>query len=360
MSSNETIEPSCGDTPPKHAGLLREELLVFRHLLGLGENPFQAQLGPALEDCSFKDVLFVSIDVGGIGALDATSNRPYLVGISILDTRLLQSYVTTSLGVTDTRSEHVNAQNLIKSYQLQVGQSDYLDSQSRRFVFGLTTQIEGKNVQSYFQRLVQDRSFVVLTHGGDYGGAECRYVDRLHLGKRPLCHLDVLKVVQYPLQTYYLYSLAKLLDALKLPWRDLHVAGNDARFALHALLMTAVRDWNFRDDRPKSKPTPYTRAVLSSLKAIATAWDIPGPDWSLGQPALSSLFEDHPPKEQEKPEPETKKAGKKRRPEKTPEEKAERRERKKLAKAKRRLKEARRPWWLFRLADDMLEDEETV
>ena len=99
--------------------------------------------------------------------------------------------------------------------------------------------------------------------------------------------------------------------------------------------------------------------MLSSLKAIATAWDVPDRDWSssLDQPSLSLLFEDHAPQEQKKPKPETKKAAKKRRPEKTPEEKAERRERKKLAKAKRRLKEARRPWWMFRLADDMLEDE---
>ena len=238
MSSNETIEPPC-NAPPKHTGLLREELLIFRHLLGLGENPLRTQLGSTLADSSFNDVLFISIKVGGVRPLDTANNLPYLVGISVLDTRLLQLYVTTSLGVTNTRPVHVDAQNLIKSYQLQVGQWDYLKSQSRRFMFGSTTQIEGKHVQAYFQQLVKGRSFVVLAHGVDYD--ESKYVDGLHLGKRPLCHLDVLKIVQYPLQTYYRYSLAKLLDALRLPWRDLHVAGNDARFALHVLL-TAVRD----------------------------------------------------------------------------------------------------------------------
>ncbi|RYP49732.1 hypothetical protein DL768_004601 [Monosporascus sp. mg162] len=74
-----------------------------------------------------------------------------------------------------------------------------------------------------------------------------------------------------------------------LPWQDLHIAGNDARFALHALLMTVMRDWNYRDDKPKSKPTPSTQATLSSIKTIAKAWRLLDED----QPSLSFLFEDH-------------------------------------------------------------------
>ncbi|RYO84604.1 hypothetical protein DL766_009819 [Monosporascus sp. MC13-8B] len=132
---------------------------------------------------------------------------------------------------------------------------------------------------------------------------------------------------------------------------DLHIAGNDARFALHALLMAAVRDWNYRDDKPKSKPTLSTQATLSSIKAIAKAWRRPDED----QPSLLFFFEEHI-KAQVPPKTETRKNVKKPRQEKTPEEKAQRRERKKLAKAKRRLKEARRPQWLFNLGN-LLDDE---
>ncbi|KAI1204791.1 uncharacterized protein F4807DRAFT_471752 [Annulohypoxylon truncatum] len=336
-------DPSCG--APKHTGLLREELLVFRHLLGLGENPSQIRLGPPLSNSSLKDILFVSIDVDGPRDFKCAENSPCLVGISILDTRRLQFYMTTISVAAKTRSALGNVENLIKSHQLQVGQSNHLSYRSSKFLFGETRQIKADKVKTYLQRLIKDRFFVLVTYGG--GAADCIYLEGLRLGIRPLYHLDVLKVAQFPLQTYYRYSLAKILDALKLPWQDLHIAGNDARFTLHALLMTAVRDWNYRDDKPKSKPTPSTQVTLSSIKTIAKAWRIPDQD----QPSLSFLFEDHIIKERVLLNPETRKNGKRLRPEKTPEEKAQRRERKKLAKEKRKLKEARRPQWLFNLGD---------
>lgn len=183
------------------------------------------------------------------------------------------------------------------------------------------------------KRLIKDRFFVLVTYGG--GAADCVYLERLRLGVRLLYHLDVLKVAQFPLQTYYRYSLATTLDALKLSWQDLHIVGNDAQFTLHALLMTAVRDWNYRDDNPKSKPTLSTRVTLSSIRTIAKSWRISDQD----QPSLSFLFED-PIKERVLLNPKTRKNSKKPRPEKTPEEKVQRRERKKLAKEKRKLKEA--------------------
>lgn len=317
---------------PKHTGLLREELLVFRHLLGLGENPSQILLGPPLSNSSLKDILFVSIDVDGPRDFKCAENSPCLIGISILDTRHLRSYMAIPVAAK-TRSALGNAENLIKSHQLQVGQSNHLSYRSSRFLFGETRQIKAENVKKYLKRLIKDRFFVLVTYGG--GAADCVYLERLRLGVRLLYHLDVLKVAQFPLQTYYRYSLATTLDALKLSWQDLHIVGNDAQFTLHALLMTAVRDWNYRDDNPKSKPTLSTRVTLSSIKTIAKSWRISDQD----QPSLSFLFED-PIKERVLLNPKTRKNSKKPRPEKTPEEKVQRRERKKLAKEKRKLKEA--------------------
>lgn len=346
MLSKIAKQPACG--APKHTGLLRKELLVFRHLLGLGENPLSTQLGPLLRGSSMKDILFVAIDVDGTSDFKCASNGPCLVGISILDTRNLQAYITTTSAAAGTGTAVANAQDLIKSHQLLVGQSDHLSYRTGRFLFGETREVKADNVKTYLQRLIGKRFFVFVTYGGDT--TECVYLEQLQLDVRPLYRLDVLKVVQFPLQTYYRYSLAKLLDALQLPWQDLHIAGNDARFALHALLMTAVRDWNYRDDKPKSKPTPYTQATLSSIKTIAKAWRAPDQD----QLSISFLFEDHT-KERVLVKPEAKKNGKKPRPEKTPEEKALRRQRMKLAKEKRRLKEARRPQWLFDLGN-LLDD----
>ncbi|KAI2463145.1 hypothetical protein F4781DRAFT_417508 [Annulohypoxylon bovei var. microspora] len=202
-------DPSCG--APKHTGLLREELLVFRHLLGLGENLTQIRLGPPLSNSLLRDILFVSIDVDGLTDFKSAENSPCLVGISILDARHLQSYMNTISASAKTRSPLRNAEDLIKSHQLQVGQSDYLSQRCSKFLFDETRQIKIENVKTYLQRLIKNRFFVLVRCGGeaaDWG---------LHLDVRPLYHLDILKVVQFPLQTYYRYSLAKLLDALKLP-----------------------------------------------------------------------------------------------------------------------------------------------
>ncbi|KAI0454505.1 hypothetical protein F5B21DRAFT_232902 [Xylaria acuta] len=330
--------PSCGT--PIHTGLLREELLVSRYLLGLDETPFptQNQLGPPLPDSRFRDILFLSIHIGGTSCLEGASNHPYLLGISILDTRRLRSY---------RASDESAARGPITSHQLQVGQSKNTAFLAGRFLFGENRQIEGECVKTYLQRLVRNRFYVLVT----YGGGSFNYAYIQQLGMSPLYHLDVLKVVQFPLQTHYRYSLGKLLDTLKLPWHDLRVAGNDARFTLHALLMAIVKDWNFRSDKPKTKPSPSIRATLSTLKAVATAWRAPDQE----QPSLIYLFEGYPELAAPKSKPEPSKKEKKR-PEKTPEEKALRRERKRLGKEKKRLKEARRPQWLYNLGN-LLDDE---
>ncbi|KAI2463144.1 hypothetical protein F4781DRAFT_437712 [Annulohypoxylon bovei var. microspora] len=124
-----------------------------------------------------------------------------------------------------------------------------------------------------------------------------------------------------------------------------------------SLLMTAVRDWNYCDDKSKSRPTLSTRVTLSSIKTIAKAWRSPDQD----QPSFSFLFDD--PimiGERVLLKPKTKKISKKPRPEKTPEGKAQRRECMKLAKEKRKLKEARRPQWLFNLGDLLVDNEQTT
>lgn len=54
--------------------------------------------------------------------------------------------------------------------------------------------------------------------------------------------LDTVKAAQFPFGLSYRYSLKYLLDELGIQYANLHAGGNDAHFALKALLMIAVRD----------------------------------------------------------------------------------------------------------------------
>lgn len=85
--------------------------------------------------------------------------------------------------------------------------------------------------------------------------------------------LDTVKVAQYTLQRYYRYSLEKLLDALSIPYSfRLHSAGNDAFFALKALLMMAARDMSAEPhaSEPEHQQTIVEESsTATTLEAIA-------------------------------------------------------------------------------------------
>ncbi|KAI1776618.1 hypothetical protein F4818DRAFT_354747 [Hypoxylon cercidicola] len=322
--------------PPEHAGLLRQELRVLRHLLGLEKIPTPINFGKSLQKSLLKDVLYVAIDIDGTHNFNCVHTGQYLLGISILDARHLQWYSAGALRPTEANNPGVKyTQDTIRSHLIQVGQSDHLSYQSSRFLFGHTQRLQAQDVKAYVQKLIRRRQYVLVTYGGE--STDCKFVEQLRLDTRPLYHIDVLKAAQYPLQTHYRYSLAKLLDALHLPQLHLHVAGNDARFTLHALLMLAVRDWNLRNE---TTPAPAVREVLSRLKGIATAWRLPEPEPD--PVSLALLFGDEGA------------LGKKKRPEKMPEEKAARKERMKVSRERKRIRAARRPKWLFDLGDRMM------
>lgn len=293
--------------------------------MGLGEeNPTQINFGSSLRKSLLKDVLYVAIDIDGTRNFSCVHTGHYLLGISILDARHLQSYLGYPKAI---RAKVKHPGDLIESHLIQVGQSSHLNYQSDRFLFGNAQLLQAQDVKAYLQKLIGRRHCVLVTYGGE--SSDCKFIEQLHLDTRPLYHIDVLKAAQYPLRAYYRYSLAKLLDALNLPWLNLHVAGNDARFTLHAMLMLAVRDWNLRNE---TTPAPVVRKTLSCLKGIAKAWKLPEQD----QVSLAFLFEGS-----EDEGVLIKKKGKKRpkvRPEKTPEEKAARKEQKKLSNERKRIK----------------------
>jgi hypothetical protein len=95
-------------SPPRkaHKGLLREDLLVPRHIFNLdGGRQALTQdrlktlgLGLNLPDSGMKDLLIVSLDIESPNISRLVKDGKYQIGLSILDTRHLQSSIRNRTG----------------------------------------------------------------------------------------------------------------------------------------------------------------------------------------------------------------------------------------------------------------------
>ncbi|KAI1324087.1 hypothetical protein F5Y16DRAFT_315425 [Xylariaceae sp. FL0255] len=115
-----------------------------------------------------------------------------------------------------------------------------------RFLFGRNKELQTSDaVKSYLENLVDGRQYDLVTYDGE--STTCKVLEELHLNApRHLYHLNVRKAAKWPLQEFFRSAtLLRVLNALNLPHRNLHVAGNDARFTTHAMLMLVVYEWNF-------------------------------------------------------------------------------------------------------------------
>ncbi|KAI0425886.1 hypothetical protein F5Y09DRAFT_351846 [Xylaria sp. FL1042] len=252
-------------TPPwmvqEGAWKMEENLKVCRHLFGLGDDPLPVTrgrqggrgrwLGPWVYKSHFRDVLLVSIHISGCLGCDT---NPLLLGVSILDPRHLQSYIDSKGTATP---------DIITSHQFQLVKNADGKPKVFTFSFGDTVVVEEKSIATYLDELLGPRHYVLVSYNG-----------------------GAVKLVLPEHQ----YFLPRTLDILNLTWRprgQMRLAGNYARLVLHALLMTLVKDWNCRKDVPKTKPPRHTRRILSSLKAVAKAWEAPELDEPL---ELEGLF----------------------------------------------------------------------
>ena len=262
--------PEISGPLPAHTGILREETVALRQLLGYGR-PTEASLrlgvpeiGTSLPGSSMKDVLFVGLDIDTIQGYEViVPDQQMHVGISILDTRRLNDLLASP-----TREEELSA--AIESYQWTVGTSGkYCRRADNRFLFGQSKPVASTSgLKPELEPLVEGRDTVLVCHSTI---CDLKMLRNLDINLRPLYAMDTNKVAQYPLQLHYRYSLEKLLDTLEIPYASLHAAGNDARFCLQALLMLAVKD------AEKGEPGAANESLFRLLKGIAQAPRPPTP-----------------------------------------------------------------------------------
>lgn len=99
----QSILPETGVHTPAHKGILREETVALRQLLGYGR-PTEAslrlgvpELGTRLPGSSMKDVLFVGLDIDTCQGYEVLIPDQQLhIGVSILDTRRLNDLLAST------------------------------------------------------------------------------------------------------------------------------------------------------------------------------------------------------------------------------------------------------------------------
>lgn len=224
---------------PPHTGLLREEVLVLRDLLGYVDFTDETttleppQVGVPLPNSRMKDLLLVGLDVDTFqGYEQLVPDQQLHIGISLLDTRELQA----SIQDADFPG------GLIDSYQFTVGSSKYCQRASRKFMFGRSEALDICRIRPRLQQLIGGRPFALVLHGSSSDMKMLRNLDVDPATLGCVYVFDTNKVAQWVLQLHYRLGLEKLLERLEIPFDDLHAAGNDAHFSLRALLMLACKD----------------------------------------------------------------------------------------------------------------------
>lgn len=262
--------------PGKHTGILREENIALRQILGYRHETHQSnspynlpEIGQYLSGTSMKDILLICIDVDTGGGYEVISpEQSFHIGISVLDTRCLINQLNIS-------------KDAIKSYQFINKDTRPCKWAAKSFLFGETKLLNLPDLAIRFSSLTHGRNYILTAYGIN---EDIKFFNNLNpdIANQACYILDIVKAAQYPLQLYYRYSLEKLLKEFDIAYANLHAAGNDAHFALKALLMIAVRDGQMV---PEAIPAADEK-LLRTLDATAHA-PIALPTWTEKPPTAT-------------------------------------------------------------------------
>ncbi|KAL5320459.1 hypothetical protein ACEPPN_011264 [Leptodophora sp. 'Broadleaf-Isolate-01'] len=226
-----------------HKGLLREDLLVLRHIFDLNHGMQELdqdrlntlRLGYHLSGSKIKDLLLISLDVENPpNTAQLKSNSEHQIGLCILDTRDLLFKIL--------HPEERGSNNLLRTYQFGVGSAKYIKNASRSFCFGESQHTTLKDLNTKLKELAPaDRDIVLVLHGGV---GDVNFLKAAQIDLNYLYVIDTQRVAQHPLDLDHRCTMEEMLTQLDCPFGDrvLHTAGNDANFALRALLLLARKD----------------------------------------------------------------------------------------------------------------------
>ncbi|TVY92025.1 hypothetical protein LAWI1_G002092 [Lachnellula willkommii] len=200
-----------------------------------------------------KDLLVISVKTKGCPDQLTKENGRYQVGLSILDTRHLQSVPVD-----------MQKGSVLQTYHFCVGPERYFKKKSWNFCFGRSRHVTIEDIRREIQKLVAKRDVVLIVHGGK-DDHEFIKAAKIHL--RQLYVVDTQNAAQNPLNLDYRCAVERMLTFLGCPFDPemLDNAGNNANFTLRALLLIATVD-----AKNDTKLEPGCKALLSTLERIAT------------------------------------------------------------------------------------------
>ena len=208
--------------PAPHTGLLREENAILRRLFGYGDNVTTDLVPDALSiklgKTTLSDARFLCIDIDSIQEKEGVVQQLH-IGVSLLDTRNLQRSI---FGSPTAKPEA----QMIESHNFVVGFSKFARTKSNKFLFGPFETMSLADLRARLGAMTLHRNIIFICHGGD---RELKTLARIDLDLHPVCIIDTVKAAQHPLQLSYRYSLERLLDEFKIPFCNLHTAGNDGK-----------------------------------------------------------------------------------------------------------------------------------
>jgi hypothetical protein len=267
--SAEIMEEDQGVAEPDRRVFLREETIVLRWLFGYLDKrnlpgwtkplswPHTLSTWlPKKPKTRFREATLVSIDIDGVREQDGMPVQFHL-GISILPTKQLHNLCHGPFPLTESQA------NIIRSFHLVVQDLNYFDKNDNRFCFGKCKCIPLSSLEERLNKLLRPYyPLILVVHGIS---RERIVVQTLNIRLNPIFTIDTKKAARYPLQEFHDSTLKKLLQDFNIPFQGglLHFAGNDAHFALRALLMIAVCD-----ARRELEDTP---AWISVFEAVARA-----------------------------------------------------------------------------------------
>jgi hypothetical protein len=136
--------------------------------------------------------------------------------------------------------EGIGATMLIKTYNFVTGNTGYSNKAAKKFLFGETKRIGHEEVTKYLNSIVSRSKEIILVGHAVDNDVDCLEALGFDYEASVVAILDTQKIaVQTSIFRHA--ALHELLEELQCPFANLHSAGNDAHFALRALLLLATR-----------------------------------------------------------------------------------------------------------------------
>lgn len=195
--------------------IAKDGLQILLEIFGFSQDPSVQQ----------RDIVLVSIDFENTGHFKehVPQDADRQVGIAILDTKKLSSTAP---------------EQLISTYNLITGSSNYHRRAMLKFLFGKPTLIDAVDIIHHLNSLIpRGRKIVLVGHDIRH---ETHILSRLGFDRQVDISLDTYRIAGQVLP-YFMLRLGELLTVLDCPHSWLHNGGNDANFTLKALLLLATR-----------------------------------------------------------------------------------------------------------------------